>query len=178
MGQGQASAPQDVRGLFVTTPRLLDGIRLVATRSAISCAGLFVVSTLTKWGARSILLDAVAATEELVTSAVKATGVMDEHVHWTEVIRLNFITVHLLGLEGSIRIEVWDSAPNLPLLSDDANSPIKWGSYATAGGKVIWAELAVLPQRRKTNTQHQSTPEQFEQNPNLLRRVRLGLGRL
>ncbi|MCA1709255.1 MAG: hypothetical protein LC808_40620, partial [Actinobacteria bacterium] len=65
--------------------------------------------------------------EELVTSAVKATGVMDEHVHWTEVTRINFITVHLLCREDSIRIEVWDSATNR-------------GCYATADGKVVWAE--------------------------------------
>jgi hypothetical protein len=31
---------------------------------------------------------------------------MDEHVHWTEITRINFITVHLLGRENSIRIEV------------------------------------------------------------------------
>jgi hypothetical protein len=47
--------------------------------------------------ARSILLDTVFVTEELVTSAVKATGVTDEHVRWTEVTRVNFITVHLLA---------------------------------------------------------------------------------
>jgi hypothetical protein len=36
----------------VTTPLCHDGLRLVATRSAINCAGLFVVSTLMKWGAQ------------------------------------------------------------------------------------------------------------------------------
>jgi hypothetical protein len=127
-----------------------------------SCAGLFVVSTLTRRKARAILLDAVFVTEELVTNAVKTTGVMDEHVHWAKVTRINFITVHLLDLEDSIRIEVWDSAPTLPLPPDDAGSPIKRGSYATAGGKVVWAELPVLPQRRKTSTRPQPTPEQHE----------------
>jgi len=34
-------------------------------------------------------------------------------------------SVHLLGREDSIRIEVWDSAPNLPLLPDNAGSPVK-----------------------------------------------------
>jgi hypothetical protein len=82
-------------------------------------------------GARSILLDAVFVTEELVTSTVKATGVTDEHVRWTEVTRINFfITVHLLGREDSIRIKVWDSSPNLQLLPDDAGSPVKRGCYA------------------------------------------------
>jgi hypothetical protein len=120
----------DVRDIFVTIPRFTDGIRLVATPTAISCAGLFVVSTLTRWGARSILLDAMFVTEELVTSAVEDTGVTDEHVRWTEVTRVNFITVHLLGREDSIRIKVWDSSPNLPLLPDDAGSPVKRGCYA------------------------------------------------
>ncbi len=66
-------------------------------------------------------------------------------MHWTEVTRINFITVHLLGLEDSIRIQVGDSAPNLPLLPDDAGSPVKQGCYAAAGGKVVWAELSVRP---------------------------------
>lgn len=152
LGYCQASALPSLRDLFVTTPRCIDGIRLVAVRSAISCAGLFVVSTLLKWEvARSIILNAVSVTEELVTAAVKVTGVMDEHVPWTQVTCINFITVHLLGLEDSIRIEVWDSALTLPLLPDETRSPVKRGSYATAGGKVVWAELSVLPQRRKTS---------------------------
>ncbi len=163
----------------MTIPRCTDGIRLVATPTAISCAGLLVVSTLTRWKARSILSDAVIVTEELVTSAVKATGVTDEHVHWTQVTRINFITVHLLGLEDSIRIEVWDSAPTLPLLPDNAGSPVKRGCYPTAGGKVVWAELSVLPQRRKTSARPQlPPPEQCEQDPDLLRRVLDGLYRL
>lgn len=83
----------------------------------------------------------MVVTKELVTSAVMTTGVMDEHVHWTEVTRINFISVHLLSLEDSVRLEVWDSASNLPPLPDDAGSPLKRRCYATAGGKVVWAEL-------------------------------------
>lgn len=136
-----------VRGVFVTGVRCADGIRLVATRTAISCAGLFVVCTLTRWGARSILRDAVSVTEDLVTSAVEATGVMEERVCWAAVTRLNFITVRLVGMEDSIRIELGDSCPDLPLLTEDTGSSIKWGCYATTEGKVVWAELSVLPQR-------------------------------
>ncbi len=36
----------------MSTPHFQDGIRLVATRTAMSCAGLFVVSTLMKWALR------------------------------------------------------------------------------------------------------------------------------
>lgn len=133
----------------MTGVRCADSIRLVATRTAISCAGLFVVCTLTRWGARSIVLDAVSVTEELVTSAVKATGVMEERVCWTAVTRLNFITVRMMGMQNSIRIELGDSSPDLPLLPDDIGSPIKRGCYATAEGKVVWAELSVLAQRHR-----------------------------
>jgi len=156
----------------MTSPHLHDGLRLVATQSAINCAGLFVVSTLTKWGARGILLDAVLVTEELVTNAVKATGVMEARVDWNELTRIEFITVRLLGFEASIRIEVWDSAPNPPLLPDEAGSSIKRGSYPTPRGKVVWAELAVYPHRSSTP---QPPAEQFGQDPDLLRRMRDGL---
>lgn len=162
----------------MTTPLCHDGLRLVATRSAINCAGLFVVSTLTKWGVRTILRSAVGETEELVTAAVNATGIPGERVYWTELTRApEYITVRLLGFEEAIRIEVWDSAPNPPLLSEDTESPIKRGYYPTPRGKVVWVELPLLPQR----SSHPSRPitEQFAQDdPDLLRRVRDGLEKL
>jgi len=59
---------------FVTTPRFADGLRLVATRSAITCSRLFVAYTLDKWGAGFLVDEAVLVVDELVTNAVKATG--------------------------------------------------------------------------------------------------------
>lgn len=176
----------------MSTPRFGDEMRLVATRSAISCAGLFVVSTLTRWGAESILLDAVVEVEKLVTAAVNATGIPEERVHWTELTRIEYITIQLLGFEASVRIEVWDSAPNPPVLPDEADSAIKRGWYPTPGGKVVWAEVAVLPERRGSSLQAGQEqvhgerpviappPEQFGQarDPELLRRVRDGLEKL
>jgi len=167
-----------VRGVLVTAPLLHDGLRLVATKSAINCAGLFVVSTLTKWGARSILLDAVLETEELVTNAVNATGIPEERVHWTELTRIEYITVRLLGFEESIRIEVWDSAPNRPVLPDETSSPIKRGSYPTDHGKVVWAELPVFTQCRKPSQPPQAPDEEPAQDSEFLSRVRDGLDKL
>ncbi len=148
----------------MTSPRFHDGLRLIATRSAISCSRLFVASTLGKWGARVVIDDAVLLVDELVTAAVNATGIPDERVRWTELPRIEYITVRLLGLEASIRIEVWDSAPNPPLLPDDASSPIKRGCYPTPRGKVVWAELPVLPQRRKSSPSSRAPAEQFGQD--------------
>ena len=68
----------------MSTPRFHGSIRLVATRTAITCAGLFVVSTLMKWRVRTILHSAVVETEELATAAVNATGIPQERVYWTE----------------------------------------------------------------------------------------------
>jgi hypothetical protein len=161
----------------VSTPRCHDGLRLVATRPAINCAGLFVVSTLMKWGARTVLHSAVVETEELVTAAVNATGIPGERMYWTELTRIEYITVQIYGSPESVRIEVWDSAPNPPLLPEDTESPVKRGYYPTSRGKVIWVELPLLPQR----AHHPSQPptEQFAQDdPDLLRRVREGLEKL
>ncbi|MGH8544740.1 MAG: ATP-binding protein, partial [Gammaproteobacteria bacterium] len=158
--------------VLVNTPLLRDGLRLVATQSAINCAGLFVVSTLNKWGVRGILLDAVLVTEELVTNAVRATGVMEARVDWNELTRIEFITVRLLGFKDSIRIEVWDSAPNPPPLADDAGSSIKRDYYPAPRGKVVWAELSLAPEHRNLPT---PPPEQFRQDPDTIRRVRDGL---
>lgn len=158
----------------MTTPICHDGLRLVATRSAINCAGLFVVSTLTKWGVRTILRSAVLETEELVTAAVGCTGIPGERVYWTELTRIEYITVRLLGFEEAIRIEVWDSAPNPPLLSEETESPVKRGYYPTPRGKVVWVELPLLPQR--SSHPAQPAPEQFAQgDPDLLRQIRDGL---
>ncbi len=140
------------------------GISLVATRTAISCSRLFVAYTLDRWGAAPLINDAVLVVNELMTNAVRATGVMDEHVRWTELTSIEFITVRLLGFETSIRIEVWDSAPNPPALPPEASSTVKRGCYPTACGKVVWAELPVLPRRRRPSSHPRPPAEQFRQS--------------
>ncbi len=129
-----------------------------------------------KWGARTILRSAVVETEELVTAAVNATGIPAERMYWTELTRIEYITVQLYGFDTSVRIEVWDSAPNLPLLPEETESPVKRGYYPTPGGKVVWAELPILPLRCTRSPPPQSAIEHFAQDdPDLLRRVRDGL---
>ena len=90
----------------MTALRLHDGIRLVATGSAISCSRLFVAYTLDKWRAATVVDMAVLVVAELVTNAVHATSLMEERARWTELTRIEFITVRLLGLQTSVRIEV------------------------------------------------------------------------
>lgn len=157
----------------MTRPRLHDGIRLVSTRSAIPCARLFVEYTLDKWGAYTLICEAVRQVHHLVTMAVAATGITDDRSVWADLLRIEFITVRLLGFEGSVRIEVWDSAPNLPVLDETTGGYVRRGSYPIPKGKVVWAELPVYP--RRSSFSPQPPAEQFRQDPDTLRRVRDGL---
>lgn len=160
----------------MTPPRLHDGIRLVSTKSAILCARVFVEQTLHTWGAYTLIHEAVRQVDDLVTMAVKATGITEDRSEWTELTRIEFITVRILSLDTSIRIEVWDSAPNPPILENTAGAYVRRGCYPTVKGKVVWAELSLLPQSR--NPLLPPPPEQFAQGPEVLRRVRDGLDRL
>lgn len=157
------------------TPRLHDGLRLVSIPSAIPCSQLFVEYTLDKWGAYTLIQEGRRVVKELVINAVAATGIPEDRLVWTELPRIEFITVRLLGLEDRIRIEVWDSAPNPPVLPDPAGSPVKRGTYPTPRGKVVWAELPLLPHGPNS---HVLRPPPEEHNPYLLRRVRDGLDSL
>lgn len=157
----------------MTSPHLHDGLRLVSTKSAIPCARLFVEYTLDKWGAYTFIHEAVRQVDDLVTMAVKATGITEDRSKWAELPRIEFITVRVLGLDTSIRIEVWDSAPNPPILADEAGSYVRRGCYPTVRGKVVWVELPVYPHR--SSFPPQPPAEQFRQNPDTLRRVRDGL---
>jgi len=147
----------------MTVLRCSDEIKLAAIRSALSCARMFVLSTLSRWRALSVLGDAVTVTEELVTRAVKATGVMGECLRWSELAHVNLIRVRLLGFDSSVVVEVWDCDPDTPTQPDTAGSRRKCGSYLTGGGKVAWVELSLQPRHH---------------SPDFLRRVRDGLGRL
>ncbi|MGH3624787.1 MAG: ATP-binding protein [Sciscionella sp.] len=139
-------------------PRFSDQLDLATLRTAVSCARLFTEYTLDKWGASSIVDNALLVVTELVTNAVQATGVTDEHPHLSELNHLNLIRVHLLGLDSSIVIAVWDSDPYPPVQADtdtDEESSrslqriesvsSRWGSYPVSQGKVVWAELPVYP---------------------------------
>ena len=151
----------------MSAPRFHDGMRFVPTRTAINCAGLFVVSTLMKWGVRTVLRSVVVEIEALVTAAVNATGKPEERMYWTELTRIEYITVQLYYFEKSVRIEVRDSAPNPPLLSEETDSPVKRGYYPIPRGKVVWVELPLLPQRPSRPSQ--PLTEQFSQAPDFLR---------
>ena len=177
----------------MTRPRLHDGIQLVSTRSAIPCARLFVEHILGKWGAYTLIREAVRQVHDLVTMAVGATGITEDRSVWGKLPRIEFITVRLLGFEESVRIEVWDSGPNLPVLDETVGSDIRHtrgdsgaddddcaeqgavrrGAYPTPRGRVVWVEVSVYPHR--PSLPPQPPAERFRRDHEALRRVRDGL---
>lgn len=182
-------------------PRFTDALDLAALRTAVNCSRLFTKYVLHRWGAPSLIDDATLIVSELVTNAVKATGNMDEHPKWSELLDLKLIKVRLVGLEASIIFEVWDTSREEPVLTeaglDDENGrgmllvesmSSRWGSYPQPRGKVVWAELPVfertpngLPKRRRSDGSISPPAEAEERpppDPELLRRVRDGLENL
>lgn len=136
--------------------RRVDQLNLAAVATAVSCSRHFARVTLTKWGAAHVLDDALIVASELVTNAVKATGIIEPDPRWCDLESLALLTVRLLGLDTSVIIEVWDVSPEEPRVTaaapDDeqgrgllivSHLAQRWGSYPHRGGKVVWAELAV-----------------------------------
>lgn len=182
---------------MVERPRLFDDLGLVALPTAISCARMFTQYTLTTWGVSPFVLgDALIVARELVSLAVRDTGVLDEDMRWSELDHLNRIVVRLFGFSRHIVIEVWDAAQEPAVLPPDDSTKLptglhlvdvtayRWASTASPRGRLTWAELPVhdrtdsgLPIRRR---QPRAVPEQ--QAPpasvELLRRVRDGLNGL
>ncbi|MBV2356897.1 ATP-binding protein [Streptomyces sp. J2-1] len=136
--------------------RFTDQLSLVALSSAVSVARHFVRLALTKWHARSIEGDAALIVSELVTNAVKATGVLNSPPNWAELETTRPVTLRLVGLDAGIVIEVWDTTRELPVLrspDDDTEGgrglvlvqelAHTWGAHPTPHGKLVWAHLPV-----------------------------------
>lgn len=134
--------------------RQTDQLDLAAVATAASCARVFARITLTGWGATDVLDDVELVVSELVTNAVKMTGIAEPKPNWSQLQSVNLLTVCLTELEAAILIEVWDTSPEEPVVKQatpghDGERGValvkrlarRWGSYAHSGGKVVWAEL-------------------------------------
>ncbi|WP_407561239.1 ATP-binding protein [Streptomyces sp. 184] len=139
----------------------MDQLELAAVGTAVGIARIFTLLRLRTWGAVHLVEEAKLIVSELVTNAVKATGVTDPHLAWGTSSALNVITVRLVVQDDAIVIEVWDAEPTKPVRTDPAEDDeagrglvlvealaSRWGAYAARGGKVVWAELPLLPAAR------------------------------
>jgi anti-sigma regulatory factor (Ser/Thr protein kinase) len=124
-------------------------LELAPLPGAIPCARLHAIHVLHEWGLRALAEDAALIVSELMTNAADASMVL---------LGRPPITLRLLAIERSVRIEVWDQSPHdlEPRAADpDAESGrgltvvaalgARWGSQRTGPDrKVVWAELALM----------------------------------
>ncbi|QMU73758.1 ATP-binding protein [Streptacidiphilus sp. P02-A3a] len=140
-------------------PPLAASLNLAALPTAVSCSRMFVRHTLHRWTLPERIDTAELVVSELVTNAVKATGVTTLQPTWAELDGLNLISVRILARGDAFSIQVWDASVELPVqpaagADDEAESgrglfivgamARQVGHfYPRGGGKVVWAELAL-----------------------------------
>jgi anti-sigma regulatory factor (Ser/Thr protein kinase) len=132
------------------------GIRLAAVLTAVSVSRAFVRQTLTQWQLAGRIDSAELIVSELVTNAVKETGITDPAPTWEAVKAHHVIGVQLRLVEHGLYVEVWDSGKGVPTIAEHGDEAEggrglflvecvseKWGvQRPAAGGKVVWAELS------------------------------------
>jgi hypothetical protein len=138
-------------GPFIST------LRFAAVPAAVSCARMFVRHTLHAWQCPDAAETAALITSELVTNAVTATGTTDLHPTYAALAAVPIIRVRLSLHSAALIIEVWDVSSKPPVLQQECEDAedgrgllivqtesALWGVYfPKAGGKVVWAEVAL-----------------------------------
>jgi hypothetical protein len=133
-------------------PLFRERFDLVATSGAPQLLRIFTRNTLRAWNTADMVDDAVLVGTELLTNALRACEVAAST--YERVSKL--VGVRLLGLRGSLVVEVWDRCPGLPVLRPPTLHATsgrglvvvdelarRWGVYRMDHGKVVWAELAI-----------------------------------
>jgi anti-sigma regulatory factor (Ser/Thr protein kinase) len=131
------------------------GMCLAAVATAVALSREFARRTLRGWGLHSLIDDAELVVSELVTNAVKATGLPDRSRSQGTDAAQDTIEMKIRLLGAGFYVEVWDrngGSPTVPAQTDDAEGgrglflveslSDKWGvRHPAEGGKVVWARL-------------------------------------
>lgn len=149
-------------------PQLLrTQFKFAATGTAPGCARMFVRCTLRSWLLASLLEDAELIVSELVTNAVRVTGMTDPNATYADLANLAIIAVQVRVSGESLFIEVWDADTDQPHESPAGEQSGAEGGLAeggrgllivrhlskrcgvmtlASGGKVVWSELDAGPE--------------------------------
>ena len=125
-----------------------------ALPSAAGAARRETAHTLKEWGLLELIETAELVATELISNAVKATGIVVEQPAYTALHGLQTIVLQLQLVQGLLQILVWDGDPRPPILRDAgpmseggrglhlvAALSKRWGYYWAESGKVVWSEL-------------------------------------
>ncbi|NEA56401.1 ATP-binding protein [Streptomyces sp. SID13666] len=168
-------------------------LQLAALPTAVVCSRMFIRHVLRCWELPDLVDAAELVTSELVTNAVKATGVIKPNPSWTDLEKVPLINVRITAHGDGVSIQIWDVSLERPLQPEAGTDGETEGGrglfivrciarkighfYPRSGGKVVWAELALearvppLPRRAsKPSTIQLPLPD-----PDLLRKLLAGL---
>ncbi|WP_230415493.1 ATP-binding protein [Micromonospora tarapacensis] len=147
--------------------RAADRMTFAALLTAVGCARLFVKYALQNWNiGREQIETAELLTSELVTNAVKSTGIIEPHPAYTTLNHLALVHVRLLLFDRSVVLEVWDADPNPPVMKEQtldaeggrglflvATMSRRWNYYHPKdGGKFVWCETGLPPWPTESDT--------------------------
>jgi anti-sigma regulatory factor (Ser/Thr protein kinase) len=123
-------------------------VELEAGPAAPGLARSFARHAVRTWSLDELADDVELITSELVTNAVRATRISG----------LALVVIELQVDNGALRIAVKDSSrarPSRQVAGDDAEGgrglflvealSTRWDCFLVRGGKVVWAELALVP---------------------------------
>jgi hypothetical protein len=167
-------------------PRAIADLTLAATSTAVNVGLLFLHHTLTEWGHPELASNGDALLSEMISQAVKLTGVPDPSPRWVELDDLALICVRLVLFGRAVVIEVADRHREPPNPSNAFRSLGKrYNFYPTKLGRVVWCELELpkfeqveqdgLPKRKPAPVPRIQRPPTPPVDRELLRRVREGL---
>lgn len=135
-----------------------DKLELAAIPSAVSLTRRFTEAYLRKWRLDAMTDTADLVVSELVTNAITATGVTEAPADYADLrdVKLARVIIRLRLSASSLLIETWDSDSHPPVPArpgelDEGGRGLMlvsaltaaWGHYGSAGGKVVWAEIAI-----------------------------------
>ncbi|WEH33631.1 ATP-binding protein [Streptomyces sp. AM 4-1-1] len=135
----------------------LSHIQLVALPTAVGLSRAFIRQTLKNWQLTDQTESAELVVSELVTNAVKETGLAGVAHGWEDIRAHHVIGVQLRLAGTRLYVEVWDGSDGVPEKQDASEnaeggrglllvemSSRRWGTYRSpAGGKIVWAELGL-----------------------------------
>lgn len=139
------------------SPRILlvSNIRFTAVLTAVGCSRMFIRHVLQDWNLSDHVDTAELVVSELVTNAVKSTGITDREPKWTDIKAHHIVGVQLRVIDQRLYVEVWDRSADAPAKQDASEEAEggrglllvegvsrRWGTFRPpAGGKIVWAEL-------------------------------------
>lgn len=139
---------------------LRDELRLAAEPRAASLGRAFSGSLLRAWKLDHLSDDADLIVTELISNAVRASGVTVVSPHRGELNRSHVLRVRLTLRPTAVIIEVFDLSSEMPRLRDTSvfhgdeggrglvvisELSARWGCYPDDRGKWVWAELPLYP---------------------------------